>query len=215
MPSFLDLLPERLTVPTAYDPGSSGSGRRSGREQSNGPILSARVPYCGRRTRRQRGGFAVTDKLLNTEALPISVTSAFLCRNTIRKSQMPEPDPEEKIDATFRNGSLTAAGIILGFSLSFIGRWVSNPNDWSTIDIVPMVLLTIGIALQVKVFADLLARDSLIRRKIRPLAATVSDWPRHRGGRNGDCVAERYSGARVDADAGVRCQRPQFLNAEC
>ena len=38
---------------------------------------------------------------------------------------MPQPDPEEKIDATFRNGSLTAAGIILGFSLNFIGRWVS------------------------------------------------------------------------------------------
>ncbi len=72
---------------------------------------------------------------------------------------MSEPGPEEKIDATFRNGSLTAAGIILGFSLTFISRWVSNPNDWSRIDILPMLLLTTGIALQVKVFADLLARD--------------------------------------------------------
>lgn len=78
---------------------------------------------------------------------------------------MPEPDPEEKIDSTFRNGSLTAAGIILGFSLNFIGRWVSNPNDWSRIDIVPMVFLTFGIAIQVKVFADLMARDSLIASK--------------------------------------------------
>ncbi|AJD41792.1 hypothetical protein C9413_15025 [Rhizobium sp. SEMIA 4085] len=78
---------------------------------------------------------------------------------------MTEPGPEEKIDATFRNGSLTAAGIILGFSLSFISRWVSNPNDWSRIDILPMLLLTVGIGLQVKVFADLLARDSLIAAK--------------------------------------------------
>lgn len=78
---------------------------------------------------------------------------------------MPEPDPVEKIDATFRNGSLTAAGIILGFSLNFIGRWVSNPNDWSRIDIVPMVFLSLGIAIQVKVFADLLARESLIAEK--------------------------------------------------
>lgn len=78
---------------------------------------------------------------------------------------MAEPDPEEKIDSTFRNGSLTAAGIILGFSLNFIGRWVSNPNDWSRIDILPMVFLTVGIAIQVKVFADLLARDSLIAAK--------------------------------------------------
>jgi len=77
---------------------------------------------------------------------------------------MSEPDPE-KIDATFRNGSLTAAGIILGFSLNFIGRWVSNPNDWSRVDILPAVLLLVGIAVQVKVFADLLARDSLIAAK--------------------------------------------------
>ncbi|MGO4440812.1 hypothetical protein [Rhizobium sp. RAF56] len=77
---------------------------------------------------------------------------------------MPETDPE-KIDATFRNGSLTAAGIILGFSLNFIGRWVSNPNDWSRIDILPALLLVVGIAIQVKVFADLLARDSLLAAK--------------------------------------------------
>ncbi len=74
---------------------------------------------------------------------------------------MTKPGPDEKIDATFRNGSLTAAGIILGFSLNFISHWVSNPNDWSRIDILPMLLLTIGIGIQVKVFADLLARDSL------------------------------------------------------
>jgi hypothetical protein len=78
---------------------------------------------------------------------------------------MAEPGPEEKIDATFRNGSLTAAGIILGFSLNFISHWVSNPNDWSRIDILPMLLLMVGIAIQVKVFADLLARDSLIAAK--------------------------------------------------
>ncbi|TBC21456.1 hypothetical protein [Rhizobium ruizarguesonis] len=78
---------------------------------------------------------------------------------------MPEPDPDEKIDATFRNGSLTAAGIILGFSLNFISAWVSNPNDWTSIDILPMLFLTVGIAVQVKVFADLLARDSLFAAK--------------------------------------------------
>ncbi|NEJ72295.1 hypothetical protein GR197_17420 [Rhizobium phaseoli] len=78
---------------------------------------------------------------------------------------MSEPEPNEKIDATFRNGSLTATGIILGFSLNFVSVWVSNPNDWSRIDILPMLFLTIGIAIQVKVFADLLARDSLIAVK--------------------------------------------------
>jgi uncharacterized membrane protein YczE len=76
-----------------------------------------------------------------------------------------EPDEPDKIDSTFRNGSLTAVGIILGFCLSFINRWVSNPNDWSRIDIVPMLLMVVGIAIQVKVFADLLARDSLLAAK--------------------------------------------------
>ncbi|MGO6671282.1 hypothetical protein AB9E19_09760 [Rhizobium leguminosarum] len=78
---------------------------------------------------------------------------------------MSEPGPDEKIDATFRNGSLTAAGIILGFSLNFISVWVSNPNDWGRIDILPMLFLTVGIAVQLKVFADLLARDSLFAAK--------------------------------------------------
>ncbi len=73
-----------------------------------------------------------------------------------------EKEPEEKIDATFRNGSLTAVGIILGFSLSFISHWVSNPNDWSRIDILPSSFLLVGIVIQLKVLSDLLARDSLI-----------------------------------------------------
>jgi hypothetical protein len=74
-------------------------------------------------------------------------------------------DPEEKIDATFRNGTLTAVGIILGFSLSFVSHWVSNPNDWSRIDIIPCAFLLTGIVIQVKVVSDLLARDSLLASK--------------------------------------------------
>lgn len=77
---------------------------------------------------------------------------------------MSKPE-EEKIDATFRNGSLTAVGIIVGFSFSFISNWVSNPNDWSLIDILPSALLLAGIVIQVKVLADLLSRDSLLATK--------------------------------------------------
>jgi hypothetical protein len=90
--------------------------------------------------------------------------SAFLASEAGTEA-MSEADPDEKIDATFRNGSLTATGIILGFSLNFISLWVSNPNDWSRIDLLPMSFLTVGIAIQVKVFADLLARDSLVAVK--------------------------------------------------
>jgi hypothetical protein len=78
------------------------------------------------------------------------------------ETTMSDPQPQEKIDSTFRNGTLTAVGIILGFSLSFISHWVSNPNDWSRIDILPAGFLLVGIVLQVKVVSDLLARDSLL-----------------------------------------------------
>ncbi|MBB4477611.1 hypothetical protein GGE46_000152 [Rhizobium etli] len=89
----------------------------------------------------------------------------FLPEQQAETETMSEPQTDEKIDATFRNGSLTATGIILGFSLNFISLWVSNPNDWSRVDLLPMAFLTVGIAFQVKVFADLLARDSLLAVK--------------------------------------------------
>ncbi|MBB3352707.1 hypothetical protein FHT70_002640 [Rhizobium sp. BK049] len=97
--------------------------------------------------------------------LPAAAISAFLGSSAIEIEAMSEPQADEKIDATFRNGSLTATGIILGFSLNFISLWVSNPNDWSRVDLLPMSFLTVGIAIQVKVFADLLARDSLLAAK--------------------------------------------------
>ncbi len=121
---------------------------------------------------------------------------------------MSEPDPDEKIDATFRNGSLTAAGIILGFSLNFISVWVSNPNDWSRIDIPPMLFLTIGIAVQVKVFADLLARDSLFAVKYDRSRLALPDWIGNRRRRNRHCPDQRYSRARKDADARVKVFAP-------
>jgi hypothetical protein len=85
---------------------------------------------------------------------------AWLCRyKGNRMEPVPEPD---RIDATFRNGSLTAVGIILGFSLSFLSHWASSPAGWSAVDILPLTPLAVGIGLQVKSLADLLRRDSLI-----------------------------------------------------
>lgn len=70
--------------------------------------------------------------------------------------------PEDKIDATFRNGSVTAVGIILGFSLGFLSQWASNPIAWSAVDIVAAAPIITGIGLQGKAFADLLSTQSLI-----------------------------------------------------
>lgn len=72
-----------------------------------------------------------------------------------------DTSPEARIDATFRNGSITAVGIILGFSLSFLSQWASNPIAWSTVDIAAAVPIILGIALQAKALANLLSVRSL------------------------------------------------------
>ena len=79
-------------------------------------------------------------------------------------TQAPPTAPElpERIDATFRNGSITAVGIILGFSLGFLSQWASNPIAWSKVDIAAAVPIIAGIALQGKAFADLMSTASLV-----------------------------------------------------
>jgi hypothetical protein len=71
---------------------------------------------------------------------------------------------EKRIDASFRNGSVTAIGIVLGFSLGFLSQWASNPIAWSRVDIAAAIPIMAGIILQVKAFADLLSTRSLIAR---------------------------------------------------
>lgn len=65
------------------------------------------------------------------------------------------------IDATFRNGSLTAIGVVVGFSLGFLSRWASTPGEWTHADLVAVAVITLGIALQIKSLADMLSRKSL------------------------------------------------------
>jgi hypothetical protein len=69
--------------------------------------------------------------------------------------------PAHTIDATFRNGSMTAVGIILGFSLSFITRWSANPVPWQVVDLFAVVPLLAGIAFQIWAFAVLLKPESI------------------------------------------------------
>ena len=78
------------------------------------------------------------------------------------ESPGPEPGRELQIDATFRNGSVTAIGIVLGFSLGFLSQWATNPISWSAVDILAALPLVAGIGLQAKAFADLLAVQSLV-----------------------------------------------------
>jgi len=68
---------------------------------------------------------------------------------------------QKRIDSTFRNGSITAIGVVVGFSLSFLSRWSALPGDWTHSDLVSVAVITLGLALQVKSLADLLLVSSL------------------------------------------------------
>jgi hypothetical protein len=75
----------------------------------------------------------------------------------------PEPVPERAmIDATFRNGSLTAIGVVVGFSLGFLSRWAGLPGDWERSDLIAVFAITLGIVLQIKALSSLLSVDSLL-----------------------------------------------------
>ena len=78
----------------------------------------------------------------------------------MRKSR--DTEGRKRIDATFRNGSVTACGIILGFSLGFLSQWAANPIAWSRVDIAAAIPIMVGIVFQGKAFADLLSVNSLI-----------------------------------------------------
>ena len=92
----------------------------------------------------------------------------------------------ERIDATFRNGSLTAISVIVGFSLSFLNRWAAEPGAWEIYDLAAVAAIVVGIVLQISSLASLLSVRSLLlgnyARAVRlfliGLAARVDTaWP--------------------------------------
>lgn len=65
-------------------------------------------------------------------------------------------DEGQLIDAIFRNGSITAIGVVIGFSLGFLSRWSALPGEWTHSDLASVALITFGLVLQIKSLADLL-----------------------------------------------------------
>ncbi|MCG7392794.1 hypothetical protein MHY87_07745 [Microvirga sp. ACRRW] len=81
---------------------------------------------------------------------------------TVKIDRAPEPASERTtIDSTFRNGSLTAIGVVVGFSLGFLSRWAGLPGDWEHADLIAVFAITLGIGLQIKALSDLLSIQSL------------------------------------------------------
>ncbi|MGO4524784.1 hypothetical protein AB4097_07950 [Microvirga sp. 2MCAF35] len=72
-----------------------------------------------------------------------------------------EPEERQRVDSTFRNGSITAIGVVVGFSLGFLSRWSALPGEWTHSDLISVALIALGLALQVKALADLLLVSSL------------------------------------------------------
>ncbi|PSC02812.1 hypothetical protein SLNSH_22070 [Alsobacter soli] len=74
---------------------------------------------------------------------------------------------EERIDSTFRNGSLTAIGVVVGFSLSFLSRWAGLPGEWTRVDLVAVAVILLGIALQIMSLSVMLGIRSLLVRRYK------------------------------------------------
>jgi hypothetical protein len=70
-------------------------------------------------------------------------------------------EEQQRVDSTFRNGSITAIGVVVGFSLGFLSRWAALPGEWTHSDLASVTLITLGLALQVKSLADMLLVSSL------------------------------------------------------
>lgn len=68
---------------------------------------------------------------------------------------------EGEMDPTFRNGTMTAIGIVLGFSLSFITAWATHPGPWQQADVLAVVPLLAGILFQIIALARMLQPSSL------------------------------------------------------
>ena len=73
----------------------------------------------------------------------------------------PAPQPE-RVDSTFRNGTLTGIGLIVAFSLGFLTRWAGVPGKWVASEIVALVLIVLGIVLQMASLYRFLDVDCLL-----------------------------------------------------
>ena len=73
------------------------------------------------------------------------------------------PEDDERVEILFRNGTITVVGIVVAFSLGFLTTWASNPIPWQQSHLVAVAPIIIGIALQMKLLADLLHQESLRR----------------------------------------------------
>lgn len=71
--------------------------------------------------------------------------------------------PGHLLDPTFRNGSVTAIGVVGGFSLAFLSNWTLMPGRWGGSALAAFILLALGIAFQLRALLGMLETQSLRR----------------------------------------------------
>lgn len=64
-----------------------------------------------------------------------------------------EAQSAQAIDPVFRNGSVTAIGVVAGFSLAFLANWALSPGHWHGPALAAFGLLGVGIAFQIRALA--------------------------------------------------------------
>jgi len=82
--------------------------------------------------------------------------------------------PQAGIDVTFRNASIAAVGIILGFVLG----WAAEPIAWSLLDIAAAVAINLGLVLPGKP-SPTCSRPRRCWARNGNLAHAVPRWPSH------------------------------------
>ena len=76
-------------------------------------------------------------------------------RNVILRSLQPKPlssdqnGETERISATERSGSITALGVLLGFSIAILDQWSNRPEPWTFASAIPLILFGSSVFLQV------------------------------------------------------------------
>ena len=62
----------------------------------------------------------------------------------------------ERIESSFRHGSITAVGVITAFSLGFLTAWGANPIPWGLKDLFALIPIAIGVIFEMIALARLL-----------------------------------------------------------
>jgi len=73
----------------------------------------------------------------------------------------------ERIESSFRHGSITAVGVFTAFSLGFLTAWGANPIPWGLKDLFALVPIAAGVIFEMVALAKLLDPRCLELRRYR------------------------------------------------